>query len=234
MIKIKFIGFGFVILLLYCTTVFGEAIPPEPGTVTSYASRNAKYTIAIKILGYPDRSPSECTYMESGIILWIKSIPTTPSKVVISDNGKYIAMTNWGWYDEGGSNSLSIYDRSGNLIKEASFEEPEKGIEGMKWIRVLTISPDGTYCMVGENTTEHAAFSLYDCRTGELKWEKGYGFSEAYEAKIANGGDYILIATDDYHSCNMQFFLLRSYRNGSIPEKLGQKSFVGCFGLSKI
>ena len=62
--------------------------------------------------------------------------------------------------------------------------------------------------MVGVNTTQHAFFSFYDCRTSELKWEKGYGFSEASEAKIANGGDYILIATNDYHSRNMQFFLL--------------------------
>ena len=162
-----------------------------------------------------------CTFTESGSLLWSKLIPTTPSKVVISDNGKYIAMTNWGWYDEGGSSSLSIYDRSGDLIKEVSFGEPDKGLEGMKWVRVLTISPDGTFCMVGVNTTEHAVFSLYDCRTGALKWEKGYGFSEAYEAKISTGGDYSIIATDDYHSCDMQFFLLD--RSGTV---LYQKSLA--------
>ena len=191
------------LVFLLSGIVFGEAFPPKVGTVKVYSSRNAKYTVSIRLLGYPDASPSECTFAASGKQVWTKLIPTTPSKVVISENGERIVMTNWGWYDEGGSQSLSIYNRMGELSKEIPFGQ-------MKWVRVLAISPDGSCCIVGVNTVQNAFFSLYDCQTGELKWEKGYGFSETSEAKVANGGDYILVATNDYHSGDMQFLLLDS------------------------
>ena len=203
MLKLRLISWGIFISLICCALVFGEAFPVQPGTVKVYSSRNAKYTVTIKLLGYPDSSPSECTFTAAGKELWTKLIPTTPSKVVISDNGQRIVMTNWGWYDEGGSQSLSIYNRMGELIKEVPFGQ-------MKWVRVLAVSPDGSCCIVGVNSVQNAFFSLYDCQTGELKWEKGYGFSETSEVKVANGGDYILVATNDYHSGDMQFFLLDS------------------------
>ncbi|NPV52949.1 MAG: hypothetical protein HPY71_05440 [Firmicutes bacterium] len=187
---------------------FADAIPPAPGTVETYTSQNGKYAVEIKILGYPDSSPCECTFKESGDISWTKEIPDTPNKVVISDNGETIAMTNWGWYDEGGSRSLSIYNKRGDLIKELSFGFTGMNNWGLKWVKVLAISPDGSYCMVGEDAEEKAVFSLYDCRTGELKWERGYGFSEASEAEIQEAGRYLLVATNDYSTRDMFFFLL--------------------------
>ena len=204
----RLLGFIILVVLLSRGVAFGEALPPKVGTVHTYVSHNAKYTVAIEILGYPDHSPALCTFTDSGKTVWSKQIPETPSKVVISENGQFIAMTNWGWYDEGASRSLSLYNGMGDLITEISFGDSKKGFEGLKWIRVLSISPDGNYCLIGTNTQAHALFTVYDSRKGELLWEKGYGFSEATEAKLSNNGEYILIATNDYHSQNMQFFLL--------------------------
>ena len=176
-----------------------EAIPPEPGTVKLYSSPNHEYTIEIRILGYPDDSPSECTFKNSAAIIWSQMIPATPGKVAISDNGACIAMASWGWYDENGFRSLSIYNNKGELIQEIPF--------AMKWIHTLAMAPDGTYCMIGENGRKHARFSFYDCRTAVRQWEAEYGFAESSEVKIAANGLYILIATNDYDTGDMQFFL---------------------------
>lgn len=206
--KIRLISLCILIGLLSNATILGEALPLQPGTVILYTSQNARYTVSIKILGYPDSSPALCTFMDSGKIIWSKPIFETPSEVAISDNGQRIAMTNWGWYDEGASGSISFYNHQGDLLKEVPFRDPEKGFEGLKRIRVLAISPDGNYCAIGTDTKEDALFTVYDCRKGVMVWEKGYGFSEATEAKLSTNGEYILIATNDYYSQDMQFFLL--------------------------
>ena len=44
--------------------------------------------------------------------IFADAIPQAPGTV------ETYAVTNWGWYDEGGSRSLSIYNRRGDLIME--------------------------------------------------------------------------------------------------------------------
>ncbi len=196
--------------LLSGGAVFGEAIPPKVGTVYTYSSCNTRFTISIEILGYPDNSPARCSLMDSGETVWSKMFFATPSEVAISDNGQCIVMTNWGWFDERASRSISIYNGAGELVKEIPFMGPD-GFESLKWVDMLAIAPDGSCCAIGTGSLKHALLAVYDCRKAELLWEKEYGFSEAVEAKFSNNGEYILIATNDYYSRDMSFFLLNHH-----------------------
>ena len=209
----------FISIFAISRCAFAKAIPPEPGTLQSHVSHNGKFTVEIRIIGYPDSSPSDCTFKEGNQVIWSKQIPTTPGQVKISDNGEIIAMVNWGWYDEMGSKSLSFYDKKGDLIKEVSFGGDEFGMSPMKWVRNLTLSPDGTYCMVGSNGEEKALFSLYESKTGKLVWEKAFGYEETVEIKISDAAKFILVATSNYKSGGNMWFLLLNRDGGILWQK---------------
>ena len=59
---------------------FWGGVSAKSGHGQVLLSRNAKYTISIRLLGYPDSSTSECTFTAAGKELSTKFIPTTPQQ----------------------------------------------------------------------------------------------------------------------------------------------------------
>ena len=207
---------------------YGRADAPnlEIGSIRSFFSENGQYSIDIKTLGYPDTSPSECTFKEKNRIIWSKRIPTTPGKVNISNDGKYIVMANWGWYDEGGFKSLSLYNNKGKLIRELNFNKPGSFL---LWIRSTAISPDGMYYVFSASSTAVKAkiylYEFYEFGSGNLVWANEYECWDVVEIEISDEGRSILVAAQlDYNSGDMLFFLLN--RKGDIIwEKKIEKNF---------
>lgn len=190
--KVNILQFvGICLILISSNSVFGEAIPPEIGSIRIFYSENGEYSLSIKILGYPDESPSECTFKKGDSTVWSKEIPTTPGIVNISDNGKTIVMANWGWYDEAGFKTLSFYNDKGELVREAN--PCDKSI-GLLWIDHTAISPDGAYFIFDASGKYGPELYLYEFKTGNLVWKKRYGFYRIVEIEISNGGNSILVA----------------------------------------
>lgn len=195
---------SFVITLF--NYAFAKRMPPELGSVETFLSENGRYSVEIKILGYPDMSPSKCTFKERDTIIWSKEIPTTPGKVNISNNGKAVVLANWGWYDEGGFRGLSFYNSKGELLKDISFGDKDKG--SMLWIRETAISPDGMHYIFGTDGREKAKLYLYEFESANLLWLKDYGFEKMVEIEISDKDGSILTATFNYNSGDMLFVLL--------------------------
>lgn len=184
--------------------LFAKAAALKIGSIQKYYSANNQYSVMIKILGYPDSSPSKCSFMKGEKIIWSKQIPTTPGKVNISNNGKAIVMANWGWYDEGGLNSLSFYNNTGELIKEVALGERKDGL----WLGKAEISADGRlYVGMGSEYQKPFLF-LYDTRAADLLWKKEVGFEHPAEIEISDKNDLILAAHFQPNSGDMLFSLL--------------------------
>ncbi|MFH1368471.1 MAG: hypothetical protein ABII64_05020 [Elusimicrobiota bacterium] len=186
----------FLLILCFVTTffkhAFAEATVRDVGSIDTFTSENKRYSIDIKILGYPDRSssictPSICTFKKGDKILWSKEIPATPGKVNISDNGKYIAMANWGWYDEGGYAGLSFYGKDGGLIGNIAID---KNKEHFKYIKKTAISRDGKYYLISE-LGRGSILSLYDVKLSKLLW------TEEFDEKYSNNIDFKVLDSAD-------------------------------------
>ncbi|MFH0856161.1 MAG: hypothetical protein V1869_06635 [Candidatus Omnitrophota bacterium] len=183
-----------------------KRMPPKPGSVEFFSSENGRYSVEIENLGYPDNSPSRCAFKEGNRLIWSKEIPFTPGKASISDNGKCIALANWGMYDEGGFKGLSFYDNKGKVAKEISFGN--SGKSSMIWISQAAISPDGARYIFTENGRDKARLYLYDFASANLLWVKECGFAESAQIKVSSGPGVILAATFDYDTAGMLFVLL--------------------------
>lgn len=199
---------GLALLLLGNTVAFAEAMPPQPGKVETYSSPNGRYTVEVKILGNSFGTMARLAFKASGAELWDKLMPESPSEVAIADDGNVIALTNWGWRDECASENLEFYNQEGKLLNRVEFGGAQPNQGNLKWIAKLAIAPDGSGCVIAENGSEQALFSLYDCQRGILVWERQYGYAEACEVKIDRAARRMVIATRDYNTCDMAFLLL--------------------------
>lgn len=194
------------VILILPHSIYAKAVAPKPGTTNEFSSSNKAYSIEIEILGYPDNSPSRCTFKKEGKPLWTKEISTTPGFVDISDDGKYFVSANWGWYDEGGYKSLSFYDTGGNLLKTIEFGSVK---ENMRWLKKTCISKDGNYYMAASGHTDNSQVTLYFVPTQTEIWDKTIGLEQIDDVLISQTGSYILISTFDFQEQN----ILLSYLN---------------------
>lgn len=127
----------FCICLLTDISAFSESGPPEP--LRKFFSDNGRFEVEVRLKGYPDTGPCECVFKDKGSIAWEKELRQVPGLVAVADNGKVVVMANWGWYDEGGYKSLSVYDEKGGLKGEINIEMS---------ISEIGISSDGKYFAV--------------------------------------------------------------------------------------
>lgn len=211
--------------LLFSATAFAEKMPVEAGKITVYKSPNGRYTVTVtaQVLG---GGLSSCALLEGEQVISSKRMDENPGKIAVSDNGETIAMLNWGWEDEGGSRSISFYDPKWNLIKETSFGGDFGGSDkgAMKWIDVLTLSPDGSYAAIGDGGKEISGVSLFNAKTGEWLWGKQFGLEDIREIAISKDGQYILITTYERGQFNVLVQLLDLSGN-VLREKTLPKAF---------
>lgn len=209
-----FIIFGLMLILFSSTqAAFAKKLAPKSGFVETYKSSNGIWRVEITYKGYPDNSPSECAFFEGDHLQWRREIPLTPGRVLISDSGRSIVMTRWGWYDEGGAKGLVFYNQEGDLLKEVSFsDDPSKG--SLLWMDAFIISSDGKYCVVASHWRDkgQTILRLYNCLTGDLVWLKNYAMEheiiEPVAVKIADYGRMILLAAYNYSTADMAYFIL--------------------------
>lgn len=175
----------------------GLAIPS--GTIKTFSSENRVYSIDIKILGYPDKSPSECTFKKGEEILWTKELSTTPGFVDISNDGKYFIFANWGWYDEAGFKSISFYNGFGELLKTVELGG------GLRWLSKTCLSGNGNYYLTADHSSQ---VTLYRVPTQTIVWDKKIGLTQTDNILTSQAGDYILISTFDYPEYNVNFSYL--------------------------
>jgi hypothetical protein len=192
-----------VFVVSFSPFLCAKAVSPEVGTIKTFSSENKVYSIDIKILGYPDNSPSECTLKKGEEILWTKEIPATPGFVDISNDGKYLIFVNWGWYDEGGFKSISFYTGDGELLKIRELNG------GLRWISKTRLSGDGNYYLVADNSSQ---VTLYNVPTQTIVWDKQFKDRklelELNNVLISQQGGYILISTFDHTTYNAHFSYL--------------------------
>jgi hypothetical protein len=162
-ITVRKIIIGWILILglswmILPRVISAKALPPKIGAIKIFVSQNLKFSLEIKILGYPDRSPSECAFKEGDKVIWSKEIPRTPGIVDITDDGRYIAMVNYGWYDEGGYKSVSFYDRQGELIREIQFGNGNK--ESMIRIQKTGFSSNGKRYLITEESGKKNSYKV--------------------------------------------------------------------------
>ena len=218
---LSFILVGFY--LLFPSFLHAKAISPELGTIKTFSSENRVYSIDIKILGYPDNSPSECTFKKGNEILWTKELPTTPGFVDISNDGKYFIFANWGWYDEGGFKSISFYKGDGELLRTVELSG------GLSWISKTRISGDGNYYLAADHSSQ---VTLYLVSIQTIIWDKKIKDRklelELNNILISQRGDYILISTFDHTTYNVHF----SYINKA-GKLLWRKKIIRGYSFNK-
>ena len=156
-----------IAFVLACTSAFAKRAPSPVGSIDKFCSVNGEYCVEIKILGYPDSSPSECSFKKGNDTFWQKQIPTTPGLVNITDDGKYIILANWGWFDEGGYKSISIYSGDGVFLREIFFGENSTR-DGMFWAWGATISKDNKYYIFSVGQKEEFILDLNNCLDAPL------------------------------------------------------------------
>ncbi len=187
-------------LVLFSPFICAKAVPPQTGTIKTFLSANRVYSIDIKILGYPDNSPCECTFKKGEEILWTKELSTTPGFVDISNDGEYFIFANWGWYDEAGFKSLSFYTGDGELLRTVEFSD------GLRWLLKTRISGDGNYYLAADYSSQVA---LYHVSTQTIVWDKKIKYNkiepELDNVLISQEGDYILISAFDLKTYNVYF-----------------------------
>jgi len=125
---------------------YSKRRPPEVGSINEYFSSSKIYSAQIKLLGYPDINPCECTLKKSDRLLWTKKLPSYPGLVNISDNGKYLVFANWGWYDEGGFVLISTFEykrhnlevlylnNQGNVLWKTKIEKGHYWNKDLLWL----------------------------------------------------------------------------------------------------
>lgn len=219
----------FIVLLISQPILYAKAVVPKPGTIITFSSANKIYSIDVKIIGYPENSPSECTFKKSQEILWKKEFSSTPAFVDISNNGKYFVFANWGRYDERGLKSISFYNSAGELLKTIGLSSD---IPGWGHIQKTCFSGDGNYYVAGDYSNKAYHIILYHTQTQAVVWNKKIGLKRVDNILISNSGEFILVSTFDYENRNMLFSYLS--RSGKILwEKeieqgyVEQKIFIG-------
>jgi hypothetical protein len=194
-----------IAMVISQNTIYAKAVAPKQGTIRTFSSANKIYSIDMKIIGYPDSSPSECTFKENNKIVWEKELSSTPGFVDISDDGKFFVFANWGWYDEGGYKSLSFYSGAGNLLKTIEFGS---GGNGMRWLEKTCISSNGNYYIAANGFKDDSQITLYHTPTQTAVWDKHIGLGEIDNILINKTGDFILISTFDFKKHNIHFSYL--------------------------
>ncbi|MFH1691814.1 MAG: hypothetical protein ABIC68_04510 [Candidatus Omnitrophota bacterium] len=225
--------FWLILMLLQAQTAFAKKLAPEAGFVETFKSANGLWRVEITYKGYPQDSPSDCSFFEGDYLQWQREIPLTPGRVLVADNGCSIVMTRWGWYDEDGAKGLLFYNKEGDLLKEVAFsDDPSRG--SLLWMDAFVMAADGSYCIVASHWRDQgeARLRLYDCRTGNLVWRRSYMLEreiiEPVQVRIANGGRMILVAAYNYSTADMAYFVLD--KQGDI---LWQESFYHNFTWDK-
>lgn len=208
----KYIFFLIILTLFYQPFAIAKRKSPELGTTNEYFSQNKMFSLQVKILGHPDRSPSECTFKKSNVILWEKKLITTPGLVDISNTGEYFVFINWGWYDEGGFKSISFYNQSGDLLKIIFFGSGNKN--DMRWLRKTNISKDGNYYIIADRYKSKSQISLYSVLEQNLVWDRMVGFDQIDNILISDNGEFILVSTFDFINHNLEILYLNN--NGDI------------------
>lgn len=195
------------VLVMFCATcwlaghVSADMMRAAPGTAALYPSPNGRFIV--KAAG-----PGGVSLREGDKILWSEPFLDV-SKAAVSDDGGTVAVTLWGWKDEGGSEAIAFYDGKGALIGKESFGGPlgstDKG--AMKWVKRLVLSPDGVFCALGENGKEKSRVTLYNARKGVFLWERLFGLEEIESMAIHPSGRIILIATRGRDTQDMLYLL---------------------------
>ncbi len=220
----KILGFTLLVFfVLSCQFLYAKSVPPEIGTTKTFSSQNSIYSIDIKILGYPDNSPSECSLKQNNEILWTKQLPTTPGFVDISNDGNYFVLVNWGWYDEGGFKSISFYKGDGELLKTVELGG------GLRWISKTCLSGNGKYYLIADRSSQ---VTLYRVATQTTSWDKKIGDkkteSDLNNILISQDGAYILISTFNHTTYNVHFSYLN--REGKL---LWEKEIIRGYSFNK-
>lgn len=187
------------IFLFSLQLVHAKRIPPKIGSTKIYFSQNKAYSLQVKLLGRPDRSPSECTLKNGEIVLWKKELETTPGIVDISDDGGVFVFANWGRYDEGAFKSISFYNQNGDLLKTVPCQSNTIKND-LWWISKTTLSKNGTHYIVANTYKESSQISLYNVPGKILVWKNITGFAHVDDILISSNGNSILISSFDYRS----------------------------------
>ncbi len=183
------------------TPLFADRQSPKAGDIISFFSLNRVFQADVILQPIIIDSPSEVIYKKEGVILWKKKLPSTPGFVNISDDGKYIVMANWGWYDEGGFKDLTFYDGNGNLLREIKFAHPGR------WIGKTKMSSNGQKYSVANNGKEHAEITLYDVTNQRELWSKNVGLESLGDIAISRDGAHILVSTYNLNCKKSWFFI---------------------------
>lgn len=178
---------------------YAKMKPGEPGTIMMYQSDNKRYEVEI---AFGDRGMNLWRLKENGKILWDNALSEDYASVAIADNGETIAVTTWGWQDEGGVNGVTFYNKKGQLARTVSFPEAS-----LKWIGAMAVSPDGKYFALGESMKDEARITLYDVSAGKVVWEKQGGNEDVAEIKISPSAKHVLVTTHKDSGPGMMFLL---------------------------
>ena len=185
--------------------LFAEMMPIEPGTVRSTTSPNGTFQLRVS---YDSHGGTSFSLSKGDTKLWSNSLSEHPGKVAISDNGQTVAVTTFGWEDEGGASGMNIYNEKGKVVKQVDFSHGGMSTEGLKWVALLEVSSDGKYIALGQDGRENAMITIYDAQTGlELLSQKA-GYERCAGVAIAPNVERTLLATRNYASSGMVFVLL--------------------------
>ena len=200
--RIVFLSFLLISFMISATPLRADRDAWKAGVEVSYFSANKKFEFKVSPLSnLIVESPSKATFIKEGQVVWSKKLPSTPGFVDISNDGNFIVLANWGWFDEGGFKSLSFYDGNGNLLKEVPFAPPGQ------WLRLAHISEDGRYYVTGQGGKGKAEITLYDVSKQSELWSKGVGLEDLDKASINSDGKFLLVSTYNMR-CKKWFFLI--------------------------
>jgi hypothetical protein len=180
-----------------------ERLPAPPGSARSYPSPNGRFSVRAA-------EPYGVSLREGDKVLWNEPFLDASSGAV-SDDGSVVAVTLWGWKDEGGSEGIAFYDGKGTETGKELFGGPRGHGDkaSMKWVKRLVLSPDGALCALGEDGREKARVTLYDARKGAFLWGRPFGLEEvAGVAFPPSGRTLLLVATYDRATRDMVCLLV--------------------------
>ena len=201
---IVFLTFLVIFCIISVTNVRADRNPWKAGVQESYFSSNEKFELKVSPLrDLIIDGPSAAIFIKEGQERWSKNLPSTPGFVDISNDGNFIVLANWGWFDEGGFKSLSFYDGDGNLLRDVPFASPGR------WLWQARISEDGRYYVIGDGNGREGGveITLYDVAKQSELWTKGIGLESLDNVLISSDGKYSLVSTFNM-DCKKWFFVV--------------------------
>ena len=205
-----------MVLALGAAPVFAEMMPIEPGTVKTYDSPNKKFQARISYGGIG----VFLSLHEGDRTVW-STISERPGMVAVSDNGSHVVLTTFGWEDEGGSDGFAVFGANGEE-KQFRFNRFDNSKAAMKWVDVLSISPDGNRVAVLQGLKEGSEITVYSAVTGEPIWYLEDGDDEPVDVSWGPAGE-LLVATRDGEEGMM--FLLVDEAGDVLARRKMEKNF---------